>query len=289
MSTPTVALLGTGAMGAGMAGCIARAGLPLRVWNRNHARALPLSGLGATVCAEVGEAVDGADVVVTMLWDAGSVERTLRETAGRLTPGTVLLQTTTVGVVGAGRLAEVADELGLVYLDAPVQGTRAPAEQGRLVVLASGPESARERVEPVLDAIGSRTVWVGPAAGAGSRLKLATNAFVLTLTGAVAQSLAVADALGLDPAAFLDALAGGPLESPYLRLKAGAMLAGDFEAAFGIEGGLKDADLILEASRQAGTDPVLLQVVRDQLERVVRSGHDGEDIAALYRDYGGGA
>lgn len=284
VTPPVVALLGTGAMGAGMARNICKAGITLRVWNRTPERAAPLVDLGAQQCRTVAEAVDGASVVVTMLWDESTVEQALREGAGSFSAGAVLLQTTTVGAAGADRLAAVAAELGLVYLDSPVQGTKGPAEQGTLVVLASGPTEARAAVDPVLDAIGSRTVWVGNT-GAGSRLKLATNAFVLSLTSAVAQSLALAEALGLQPHQVLDALAGGPLESGYLKNKGASMVEGRFEAAFGIEGGIKDADLIVAAGAEAGLDAELLRVVRDQLARAVAAGHGGEDISSVLHAY----
>jgi 3-hydroxyisobutyrate dehydrogenase len=285
MTSRTVAVLGTGTMGAGMARNIAGAGLATRVWNRTRERAEPLAGAGATVCGTVQEALDGADVVVTMLWDAESVEAALRDGATALAPGAVLLQTTTVGVDGAVLLGEVAAELGLVHVDAPVLGTKGPAEAGSLVVLASGPEEVRDRVEPVLAAIGSRTLWLGEA-GAGSRLKLAANAFVLTLTSAVAQSLALTEALGLDPASFLDAVAGGPLDSAYVGIKGKAMIAGDFSPAFGITGGEKDAGLILDAAAAQGLELPVLAAVREQLRRVVAAGHDDEDLAAVLRAYG---
>lgn len=287
MTSRKVALLGTGAMGAGMAANIAGAGLATRVWNRTRDRAEPLGAAGATVCDTVLEAVDGADLVVTMLWDAASVEMALREGAEAIAAGTVLLQTTTVGVDGSARLQEVAAELGLTYVDAPVLGTKGPAESGSLVVLASGPAGAREVVEPVLEAIGSRTLWLGEA-GAGSRLKLAANAFVITLTGAIAQSLAVAESLGLDPSAFLEAVSGGPLDSAYVRVKGGAMVTGDFTPAFGITGGEKDADLILEAAAAQGLELPILAAVREQLGTVVAAGHDDEDLAAIFRAYSGG-
>jgi 3-hydroxyisobutyrate dehydrogenase len=141
-----------------------------------------------------------------------------------------------------------------------------------------------------LDAIGSRTIWLGEA-GSGSRLKLATNAFVLSLTSAVAQSMAVARGLGLEPQQFLEAVSGGPLESPYVKVKGAAMSSRTYDPAFGIEGGIKDADLILAACADSGVDPALLSVVRDQLVRTVEAGHAGEDIAAVYESYGnpGGA
>lgn len=274
-------------MGAGMARNIAGAGLPTRVWNRTPERAEPLAAAGAEVHAEVTGAVEGADIVVTMLWDDASVEETLREGAPAIAPGTVLLQTTTVGAAGAERLGTVARELGLVHVDAPVLGTKRPAEAGSLVVLASGPAEARERVAPVLHAIGSRTLWLGEA-GAGSRLKLAANAFVISLTAAVAQSLALTEALGLDPATFLEATAGGPLDSPYLRTKGGVMIDGDFTPSFGITGGEKDAGLILAAAAEQGLELPLLAAVRRQVAQVIAAGHTDEDLAAVVLAYRSG-
>ena len=136
---PTVALLGTGTMGAGMARSIAGAGLRLRVWNRTRERAEPLAGV-ATVADTAADAVRGADVLVTMLFDADSVAAAVAEAGDALGPGTVWLQTTTVGVHGERQVAGVAGDLGVPYVDAPVLGTRGPAEQGKLVVLASGPK-----------------------------------------------------------------------------------------------------------------------------------------------------
>ncbi len=282
---PVVALLGTGTMGAGMARNLSRAGLPTRVWNRSPQRAAPLADDGCTVCSTVAEAVAGADVVVTMLWDAESVEAVLREAGSALAEGVVLLQTTTVGVHGAGRLDLLARALGLVHVDAPVLGTKQPAEQGALVVLASGGADAdRRRLAPVLDAIGSRTLWLG-VAGEGSRLKLAANAFVITLVGGIAQSVALTRALGLDPALFLEAVAGGAMDAPYVQLKGRAMIARDFTPAFGLDGALKDADLIAAAAAEAGLDTALVDALRGQQRRVVEAGHGGEDLAATYRVY----
>jgi 3-hydroxyisobutyrate dehydrogenase len=281
--TPTVALLGTGAMGAGMARNLARAGLPTRVWNRSPERAAPLADDGCTVATSVAEAVDGAGVVVTMLWDAATVEQVLREAGDALAKGTVLLQTTTVGVEGADRLSAVAAELGLVHLDAPVLGTKQPAEQGALVVLLSGgDDAARTAVAPVLDAVSSRVLRLG-GAGEGSRLKLAANAFVVTLVAGIAQSVALTRALGLDPALFLEAVGGGAMDAPYVQLKGRAMIERDFTPSFGLDGGLKDADLIAAAAREAGLDTSLIDAVRSQQRRVVEAGHGDEDLAATYR------
>ena len=280
---PTVALLGTGTMGAGMARNIAAAGLPLRVWNRTRERAEPLADV-AEVAGSVTEAVTGADVVLTMLFDADSVADTMEEARDALGPDVVWLQQSTVGIDGTARLAKLAEQLGVAFVDAPVLGTKKPAEDGALVVLASGPEAVRDRVAPVLDAVGGRTMWVGEA-GAGSRLKLAANAWVFTVVEGIAESLALTRELGLDPRLFLEAVQGGALDAPYVQLKGGAMLDGAFDPAFALGGALKDADLILEAARSAGLDLGLLPGVREHFARAVEAGHGDQDMAATYLEH----
>ncbi len=284
MSTrATVALLGTGTMGAGMARNIAGAGHPLRVWNRTSERAAPLADV-ATVAGSVAEAVQDATVVVTMLYDGPSVEQTMAEAAGSFAPGAVWVQASTVGVAATDRLAALAEDLGVVFVDAPVLGTRKPAEDGALVVLASGPDAARDTVAPVFDAIGSRTMWVGEA-GAGSRLKLVANGWVLTVLEGIADSLALARDLGLDPRLFLDAVAGGAMDAPYVQLKGAAMLEDRMEPAFALAGALKDADLILEAAAEVGTDLALLPGAREHLSRAVDAGHGDLDMAATWKSH----
>jgi 3-hydroxyisobutyrate dehydrogenase len=276
MTTPRVALLGTGIMGHGMARNIVEAGIPLTVWNRTPDKA---AGLGADVAPSPGDAVRGAGIVVTVLSDAEVVEGVVRQAAP--TAGTIWLQQATVGVAGCERLAAVAEELGLVYVDAPVLGTKGPAEAGQLTVLASGPDEVREAVTPVLDAIGARTLWLG-AAGAGSRLKLVMNSWVLTIVEGVAESLTLARALGLDPQQFLDVVRGGGLDAPYVQAKGAAMLSGEFEAQFPLWGAAKDARLIEEAAAGAGVDLAVISAARRHFERAVADGHGDLDMAATY-------
>jgi 3-hydroxyisobutyrate dehydrogenase len=264
-----------------MARNIAAAGIPLRVWNRTREKAEPLTQVGARVADTAADAVRGADVVITMLFDVDSVESALAEARDGLAEGTVLLQQSTVGVDGAERLARVAEELGLVYVDAPVLGTKKPAEDGALVVLASGPESARDGLTPVLDAIGARTVWVGDA-GQGTRLKLVANSWVLTVVEGIAEALTLARALGVDPRAFLDAVKGGSMDAPYVQLKGASMLAGDFTPAFGLAGAAKDAGLILDAARSAGADVEFIEVVQQHFARALAAGYGDQDLSATY-------
>ena len=261
-SGPVVAVLGTGGMGSGMARSLVRAGLPVRLWNRDPAKARALGGPGAVVCGSPAEAAAGADVVLTVLFDAGAVEEVVRRAAPA--PGTLWLQSSTVGLEDVDRLAGVARELGLVLVDCPVQGTRKPAEEGQLVLLASGPDDVRPRLAPVFEALGRRTLWLG-AAGAGTRLKLVCNAWVLALVAGTAQSVALARGLGLDPEDFFRVIDGGHLDVPFARVKGAAMIAGDHPVGFSLTGALKDSGLILAALRSAGVSDVVTGAVREAL------------------------
>jgi 3-hydroxyisobutyrate dehydrogenase len=276
MTSTPVALLGTGIMGRGMARNIAEAGIPLTVWNRTPEKA---EGLGAEVARSPGDAVRGAGIMLTVLSDAEVVEDVVRQAAPAA--GTIWLQQATVGVAGCARLAAVAQELGLVYVDAPVLGTKGPAEAGKLTVLASGPDGAHEALTPVLDAIGARTLWLGPA-GQGSRLKLVMNSWVLTIVEGVAESLALARGLGLDPEQFLDVVRGGGLDAPYVQAKGGAMLRGELDPQFPLWGAAKDAKLIEDAAKEAGVDLAIIPAARRHFERAVADDHGDLDMAATY-------
>jgi 3-hydroxyisobutyrate dehydrogenase len=278
---PTVALLGVGIMGRGMGRSILRAGLPLRVWNRTQGKAEALEPDGAFVAATPSEAVRGADVIVTMLADGDTVADVMTEAAPGLHGGQIWAQTSTVGVVAIQQLTDLAGQHGLVFVDSPVLGTRNPAEQGTLIVLAAGPDGAREQVQPVFDAIGSKTLWLGEP-GTASRLKLVANNWVLTLTAGVAETLALAQGLGAEPEHFLEAVSGGPLDCPYLQLKASAILAKDFTPSFTVDLAGKDARLIVAASRAAGVRMPVAQAMHGKFVRASELGHGEEDMAAAY-------
>lgn len=282
---PTVAVLGTGIMGAGMTRSLLREGLEVTVWNRSTEKAQPLAEDGAQVADSAADAVAAADVVITMLFDADAVAGTMEGALDRAREGAVWLQTSTVGVAGTARLAGIAHDKGVAMIDAPVLGTKAPAENGQLVVLASGPSSLREKVQPVLDAIGQKTQWVGEELGEGSKLKLAVNAWIATVVNGVGQSMALARGLGLDPQQFLDAVSGQAVDAPYVQLKGKAMIERDFTPSFELDGVIKDVDLVLAAMDDAGTDPTLARALRDRLTAASDAGHGSEDMAAVIHGY----
>ncbi len=276
----TVALLGTGIMGAGMGHNLLRSGLDLRVWNRTATKAQPLADAGAVLAADPAEAVAGADVVVTMLGDGRHAHDVVASARPR--PGTVWAQMTTAGVDRS--LPALAERLGLRFVDAPVVGTRQPAESGQLLVLAAGAPDVRAAVAPVFDAVGRETRWVGDdgAGLAASRLKLVVNSWVLAVTAAAGEAVALAEALDVDPRAFLDTVAGGPLDLPYLRAKAAAVLARDWTPNFSTANAAKDADLIVAAGEEAGVALDVAAAAGARYRRAADAGHADDDMAAAY-------
>ncbi|MCX5167222.1 NAD(P)-dependent oxidoreductase [Streptomyces antibioticus] len=283
--TITVSVLGTGIMGAAMARNLARAGHTVRAWNRTRAKAEPLAADGVAVVATPADAVRDADVVLTMLYDGPAALEVMREAAPALRQGAVWAQSTTAGVEAIADLADFAAEHGLVFFDAPVLGTRGPAEDGLLTVLAAGPPAHRDAVAPVFDAVGARTVWTGEDGreGSATRLKLVANSWVLAATAAAGEVLALSQALGVDPEAFFGLIAGGPLDMGYLRAKTGLVLDERLSPAqFAVTTAAKDARLIVEAGRDHGVRLDVASATADRLERAAAQGHGDEDMAAAY-------
>ena len=278
-----VAVLGTGIMGAGMARSLLRSGLDVTVWNRTSGRAAPLAADGAHVAGTAAEAVAGVDAVVTSLWHGDSVAEVMTEALPSAPAGVLWAQTTTISLRDAGdRLPALAARHGARYVDAPVLGTRQPAEEGKLLVLAAAPGPLRDPVTPLLRAIAARTVWVSERPGDGTRLKLVANSWVATIVAATAQAIALAQDLGLDPQVFLDMIKGGGVDTPYLHVKGGAMIAGQFPTSFAVDGAVKDTALIAAAMREAGTDATLMDAVNQQYRKAADSGHGQEDMAAVH-------
>ncbi|MFV8182547.1 NAD(P)-dependent oxidoreductase [Streptomyces sp. AF1B] len=281
----TVSVLGTGIMGAAMARNLARAGHTVRAWNRTRAKAEPLTSDGIHVCDSPAEAVRGADAVLTMLYDGPAALAVMREAASALRPGAAWVQATTAGIEATGDLAAFAREHELVFYDAPVLGTRQPAEAGQLTVLAAGPVEGRKTVQPLFDAVGARTVWTGEdgAAGSASRLKLVANSWVLAATAATGEVLALAKALDVAPDSFFDLIAGGPLDMGYLKAKAALVLEDRLTpASFAVDTAAKDARLIVEAGRQHGVRLDVAAASAERMERAAAQGHADEDMAAAY-------
>jgi 3-hydroxyisobutyrate dehydrogenase len=277
---PSIAVLGTGVMGAPMARNLARAGHEVRAWNRTHEKAAALRNDGVAVHDDPASATAGADVVLTMLADADAV----LDVAGavELANGQIWWQASTIGLDGTDRCLDIASQAGAAFVDAPVLGTRQPAEEGKLVVLAAGPPEALDACADLFDAVGARTLRLGDA-GEGTRLKLAVNSWVLAVTQGAAETVALTQALGLDPNLVLEAVEGGGLDLPYFRMKARLMMDEDFPPSFALTLAAKDARLVVDAAERSGADVPVARAVAARMTEGAEAGHGAEDMAATYR------
>lgn len=278
-------MLGTGIMGAAMARNLAKAGLRTRAWNRSREKAAPLADDGVEVADSAAEAVKGADAAITMLADANAVRGVVigeEDALSALAGDAVWLQMSTIGVAATEELAGAAAEHDVVFVDAPVLGTKQPAEAGELIVLASGPEDAIDRCGPVFEAVGSQTFRLGEA-GAGTRMKLVLNSWLLAITAGLAETVALARRLDVDPERFLEVIEGGPVGVPYAELKGRMMVEGEFPTAFPLSLAAKDAGIVLEAGERDGAEMPLIRAVQRHFAEAIERGHGDEDMAAVHR------
>ena len=285
MAAEVVAVLGAGGtMGLPMARNLARAGIGVRAWNRSAEKAQPLADDGVLLAQTPAQAADGAGVILTIVADADAVFASVEGEQGALAQpaeNTIWLQMSTIGETATQRCVELAGERGVTFVDAPVLGTKQPAEAGELVVLASGPqEEVQERLAAVFDAVAKKTLWAGEA-GDGTLLKLVLNSWIVSVVEGAAETIALAEGLGIDPSMLFDAVDGGPLDLGYLRVKGKAMLTRSFEPSFRLALAAKDARLVEQAAQRRELDLPLLSLIRERLEQGAAE-HGDEDISATY-------
>jgi 3-hydroxyisobutyrate dehydrogenase len=283
-TSPKLAVLGLGTMGRAMASSALRNGISTVVWNRKPEVAAQMADGGAEVALSAVDAVKGADVVITMVTDTEAVTSIAVDLGmlEALPPGAVWAQMSTIGVEGTATVSSIVEKerSDVLFLDAPVSGSKVPAEQGKLVVFASGSEQARPVVQPVFDAIGQRTVWLGPI-GAGSRMKLVNNTLLAFSAEGVANSLALALRLGLDVRSVLGAFEGGPLISPWSAGKMARIAGNDYSPEFPLALALKDVHLALEEA-DPGRFAVLASLAREW-DQLVDQGLGSEDVTVVTR------
>jgi 3-hydroxyisobutyrate dehydrogenase len=280
MSQVRVGLLGVGLMGSAMAHRLLERNIAVSAWDVDPERLRELERRGGEPAEGPGEVVRGAGVVITMLPTADIVLDVVEPLLDGWPENTIWSQMSSVGAAEADELARVAGAHGVQIVDAPVSGSTQPAEQGQLTILASGPDSARIAVEPIFDALASRVLWVGKA-GMGSRLKMAANHWMITTVAALAESMQLCDAMGLDQRHFVGLLDAGPLGSPYAVQKLGEMRRHDYPAGFPVRLALKDLELVREVEQSARAAMPLLDVVRERFATANRELAD-QDLAAIY-------
>ena len=279
---PVVAVLGLGAMGHAFAANLLKKGFVVQGWNRTRAKGEDLLDAGIQLSDSVAQAVDGADVVIAMLSDGDTTRQTLNAARDALKQGATICQMGTIGVEATDALiAEfAAARPDVVFIDAPVSGTKAPAENAQILVMASGDQSKAQAAEQVFAAIGKGTQWLG-AAGASSRMKLVVNSWLIGLMQSLAESTRLAEAFGFSTDDLWKVLDGGPLAPPYAKAKLGMIASGDFTPQMHLMWALKDAKLALDAAGDSKL-PALENIV-DVWQQAVDAGYGEQDLAAVYQ------
>jgi 3-hydroxyisobutyrate dehydrogenase len=284
---PRVAVIGTGTMGTAMALRLLGAGMEVDVWSRHASSTMPLVAAGATTYDMASDAVQQADVVITMLPTAEITTQVMLggQVLGSMRSKATWVQMATIGADAIERLAGEtgAQHPGVTFVDAPVSGSRVPAENGQLLILASGPPRAAKLLEPVFAVLGRATLWLGPA-GAGSRMKLVLNTWLAFQVEGAAEVSVLAEHLEVPASGLLGALEGNPLASPYALGKLTKMFEQDDRADFSLDLALKDLDLATTEGG-AGVAP-LAAAIAERWRGLVRSGSSGLDVSAARHGLG---
>ena len=279
----TVAVIGLGIMGGPMAANLLKAGFDVVGYNRSRDKVDQLVGQGGRGAADVTEAVRDADIVLTMLPDSPDVEDVVLGENGVLDsakPGTLLIDASTIRPDVSARLAEAAKARGVRAVDAPVSGGEAGAVEGSLSIMVGGEEADVQAARPVLEAVGSTVVHVGPA-GSGQTVKAANQLIVAGTIELVAEALVFLEAHGVDTEAAVRVLAGGLAGNRVLDRKAAGMIAREFTAGFRVDLHHKDLGIVTSAAREAGVAIPLGALVAQLMGALRAGGHGSLDHSAL--------
>lgn len=288
----TIGVIGLGTMGGPMARNLLKAGYEVTVYNRNPERARAFEGLpGAQVAASLAEVAERADVILTMLADNNAVEAVylgpggLRESLVRSGKKSLaLIDSSTIAPEMSIRIADALAEEGIDVLDAPVTGSEPQAIEGVLTFMVGGRRETFEACREILLAMGKKALYIGPS-GSGSRVKLANNSLVaITLLG-VAESIRMMDKSGIDPALFLEVVAGGGARSGMAEMKGPMMLQGDYKPAFMTKLMHKDLGLALQLTESLGLSVPMLETAKRQFLTAVENGTGDEDMSSVYKLY----
>ena len=280
-----IGFLGLGVMGRPMAANLLRGGVPLVTWSRTRAHCDDAERAGAAVAATADEVFARCRTVLTMLATEDVIDTVLgRGTAAfatRLTGHVLVHMGTTAPAYSAGLAADV-ERVGGSYVEAPVSGSRVPAERGELVALLAGPATAKDALRPVLEPMCGAMFDCGPVPG-GLTTKLAVNLYLVTTVAALAEAVHFADRHGLDLGTFADILAAGQTASPISRIKAAKLRDRDFAVQAAIADVRKNSRLVAEAARAAGIAAPFTELADRLYAETVELGFGGEDMAAVVR------
>jgi 3-hydroxyisobutyrate dehydrogenase len=279
----TVAILGVGTMGSAFARRLLGAGMRVNVWDRTAAVAARLAEAGAVVAAIPEEAVRAASVVITMVPTIAAIEETMPQALAALPHGAIWLQMSTIGVDGTERAITLTKEHrpDVVFVDAPVSGSKMPAEEGKLLILASGPAAALDALAPVFSALGQKTMrW--DRAGSGSRMKLVLNTWLAVLGEGMAETAALAHSLGVSLNDVSTCIGSTALDAPWALSKLDKIERDAFDPDFSLALASKDLHLALDAANRAHRRLPMAQSIATQWESALAAGLGDRDVIGAY-------
>jgi 3-hydroxyisobutyrate dehydrogenase-like beta-hydroxyacid dehydrogenase len=278
-----IGFIGLGIMGSRMAANLVRAGMALTVYNRTAERARPLGEAGARIAASAADAAREADIVVTVLSDPSAVRQVAVGEGGLLSAmraGSLWVDSSTVDPAFVREMAAAAATRGVRYVDAPVAGSKVPAEKGELLFLAGGAAVDVARAEPLFAVMGKRTVHAGPV-GSGASLKLCNNLMLGAAMLAFGEAIAAGRAMGLDEEVLLEALTTSPVSAPFLALKRNKVRDAGWAVEFPLKHQHKDLHLLLETAYAAGLPLPLAAAVKERYGDARAQGLGDADFSAV--------
>ncbi|MDA8493979.1 NAD(P)-dependent oxidoreductase [Kluyvera georgiana] len=278
---PAVAVLGLGAMGHAFAANLLKKGFTVYGWNRTPGRGEDLQSHGLQLCNDAALAVADASVIIAMLTDGAATQAIIRAIAPSCPQGASFCQMGTIGIQETAESIALLHALrpDMLYLDAPVSGTKAPAENAQILVMASGDQTRAGAAQQVFDAISRGTQWYGEA-GNSQKMKLVINAWLIAMMQGIAESMQLAKQFGFTPDQLWETLEGGPLAAPYVKGKLEMIRKEDYTPQMQLQHALKDARLALENAPQ-GTMPMMSDIAA-LWEKAAQNGLAERDLAAVY-------
>lgn len=277
--------IGLGVMGQPMALNLRRAGHPLTVWNRSPEKYGPLVDAGAVAASSAAEVFSQSDVVILMLVDAAAIDDVLaRGTSAfaAMVAGRTVVNMSSVAPDYSIALARDIDAAGGRFVEAPVSGSRVPAENGQLVAMVAGTKSVVTEVLPLLSPMCRESVYCGPV-GKALLMKLAVNIFMLTMATGLAEAVHFADRQRLDRQVMQTVLDAGPMASAFSRMKLAKLVADDYRVQALASDARNSTRLITAAAREAGASTALIDACRELFEEAVALGHGADDMLAVIR------
>jgi 3-hydroxyisobutyrate dehydrogenase len=282
-STQNIAVLGVGTMGSAFARRLLGAGMRVTVWDVSHAAAERLATAGARVAVTPEDAVRDAGVVLTMVPTIASIEETMPRVLAAMPPGATWLQMSTIGVDGTERAMALAQahRSDVVFVDAPVSGSKGPAEEGKLLILASGPSAALDALAPVFSVLGQKTMrW--KVAGCGSRMKLVLNTWLAVLDEGIAEVAVLAQSLDVSLSDVSACIGSTALDAPWALAKLDKIEREAFDPDFSLALASKDLHLALDAAHDAHLRLPMTQSIATQWESALQAGLGDRDVSGAY-------